>query len=178
MYLIDLNTPKTKKKKRAARGRAGFRGKTTGGGDNGQKQRSKGKIRAAFEGGQTPIYRRLPKRQYMPPSNNRIEFAILNLSDFEKIKESSLGAVETEKAEKAEKAEKIEKIEKIEETKEITPELLLKLGVIRRLPKKARLKVLGNGTLSKKLTIKAHSFSKGARKKIEESGGTAELIQE
>jgi len=154
MYLADLEISKNsrKKKKRNARGRAGFGGKTAGKGHNGQKQRSGKKIRAQFEGGQTPISRRLPKRQLIKLPNKK-EFSILGLDCLEKVN-----------------------FQEQDTQKTISPELLIKLGILKKL-KKSGLKILGNGELKKAVKVKAHAFSKSASEQIEKAGGTVELIQ-
>ena len=135
----------TKTRTRVGRGVGSGLGKTAGKGHKGQKARSGGKIRRGFEGGQTPLYRRIPKRGF----NNkrfRIEFATINLSDLNKFNDGDV----------------------------VTPELLKEKGIIKK--ELCGLKVLGNGTLEKKLTVKANRFSSAAVTKIESAGGTAEVI--
>ncbi|MBA4495907.1 50S ribosomal protein L15 [Paenactinomyces guangxiensis] len=133
-----------KKRKRLGRGIAAGQGKTAGRGHKGQKARSGGGVRPGFEGGQNPIYRRLPKRGFTNP--NRVEYAIVNL----------------------------DVLNRFEEGTEVTPELLMETGVVKSL--KDGLKVLGDGELNKKLTIKAHKFSKSATEKITAAGGATEVI--
>lgn len=133
-----------KSRKRLGRGMASGHGKTSGRGHKGQNARSGGGVRPGFEGGQNPIYRRLPKRGFHNP--NRTEYAIVNL----------------------------ETLNRFQEGTEVTPELLLESGVIRNL--QDGLKILGDGELSVKLTVKAHKFSKAAQEKITAVGGTAEVI--
>jgi len=133
-----------KKPKRVGRGPGSGHGKTSCRGHKGQKSRSGASIPAGFEGGQMPLHRRLPKRGFSNYPFKR-EYAIVN----------------------------VEKLEKIE-ADEITPELLLKEGIVSDI--KDGLKVLGNGELKKALTVKAHAFSKSAIKKIEAAGGKAEVI--
>jgi large subunit ribosomal protein L15 len=152
MDLTDLKpTPGSKhKKKREARGRSGYGGKTAGRGHNGQGQRAGGAIRKQFEGGQTPLYRRLPKHQYIS-SPNRLDYTVINLSRLD-----SQGFAEGT---------------------EVTPELLLEKKIIKKL-ENGGLKILGNGELkTKKLKIKAHSFSASAEEKIKKAGSSIEKIE-
>src|SRR5690625_4204516 len=117
-------------------------GKTSGRGQKGQKARSK--VRVGFEGGQTPLFQRLPKRGFT--NIHRKEFAIVNL----------------------------DALNRFEDGTEITPELLLEEGVVSNL--KAGIKVLGKGSVEKKLTVKAHKFSASAKEAIETAGGKTEVI--
>lgn len=146
MKLENLSrTPERKATKRVGRGAGSGMGKTSTRGENGQKSRSGASIKPWFEGGQSPLYRRIPKRGF----NNarfRIEFATINLSDLNRFNDGDV----------------------------ITPELLKEKGVIKK--ELCGLKVLGNGTLEKKLTIRANRFSSSAVTKIESAGGTAEVI--
>ena len=146
MKLENLSrTPERKATKRVGRGAGSGMGKTSTRGENGQKSRSGASIKAWFEGGQSPLYRRIPKRGF----NNarfRIEFATINLSDLNRFNDGDV----------------------------ITLELLKEKGIIKK--ELWGLKVLGNGTLEKKLTIKANRFSSSAVTKIENAGGTAEVI--
>ncbi len=146
MKLENLSrTPERKATKRVGRGAGSGMGKTSTRGENGQKSRSGASIKPWFEGGQSPLYRRIPKRGF----NNarfRIEFATINLSDLNRFNDGDV----------------------------ITPELLKEKGIIKK--ELCGLKVLGNGTLEKKLTIRANRFSSSAVTKIENAGGTAEVI--
>ena len=146
MKLENLSrTPERKATKRVGRGAGSGMGKTSTRGENGQKSRSGASIKPWFEGGQSPLYRRIPKRGF----NNarfRIEFATINLSDLNKFNDGDV----------------------------VTLELLKEKGIIKK--ELCGLKVLGNGTLEKKLTIKANRFSSSAVTKIENAGGTAEVI--
>ncbi len=146
MKLHELRPAKgsTKKRKRLGRGTATGQGKTAGRGQDGQNSRSGGGVRPGFEGGQMPIYRRLPKRGFT--NIFKKEWTIVNLEDLNKFEDGTV----------------------------ITPELLTEEGVVKKV--KYGLKVLGNGKLEKKLTIKAHKFSKSAIEKIETAGGKAEVI--
>jgi large subunit ribosomal protein L15 len=150
MQLTDLKPAPgaKKKKKREARGRAGYGGKTAGKGHNGQGQRAGCSVRKQFEGGQTPLYRRLPKHQYISLPN-KLVYTILNLTQ---LSNSALEGV-----------------------KEITPEILLEKKVIKKL-ENGGLKILGVGELKAAVNIKAHSFSQAASDKIAKAGGTASLI--
>ena len=134
-----------KASKRVGRGTGSGLGKTSGKGHKGQNARSGGGVRPGFEGGQLPLFRRLPKRGF---SNApfKVEYATINVSDLEKFED---GAV-------------------------VTPELLKEMGIIKN--QLAGIKVLGNGELTKKVTVKAAKFSKTAVEKIEKIGGKAEVI--
>ena len=134
-----------KTSKRLGRGTGSGLGKTSGKGHKGQNARSGGGVRPGFEGGQLPLFRRLPKRGF---SNAmfKVEYATINVSDLEKFED---GAV-------------------------VTPELLKEMGILKK--QLAGVKVLGNGKLTKKLTVKAHKFSGSAIEKIEAIGGKAEVI--
>ena len=134
----------TKDRKRRGRGTASGQGKTGGRGMNGQNSRSGGGTRLGFEGGQMPLYRRLPKRGF----NNiwRTEYAIMNVDDLNRFEDGCV----------------------------VTPELLLETGIIKNI--KVGVKILGDGNIEKKVTVKAHKFSKAAVEKIESAGGKAEVI--
>jgi large subunit ribosomal protein L15 len=145
MKLVDLrpNEGSTKRPKRLGRGMGSGHGKTSCRGHNGDKQR--GSSKPGFEGGQTPLHRRLPmKKGFRNPF--RKVYAIVNLSELDKFE---VGTV-------------------------ITPELLLEKRVTREV--EDGLKVLGDGELTKALTVKAHRFSKSAAEKIQAAGGTTEVI--
>ncbi len=146
MKLHELSKPigSTKNTKRRGRGTATGQGKTGGRGMNGQKSRSGGGVRLGFEGGQMPLYRRIPKRGFT--NIFRKEWSIMNVSD----------------------------LNCYEDGTEITPELLAKDGKVKQV--KAGVKILGEGNLEKKLTVKANKFSKSAIEKIEAAGGKAEVI--
>lgn len=128
-----------RKKRRVGRGIGSGMGKTAGRGTKGQRSRSK--INPRFEGGQTPIHRRLPvKKGFRNP--NHIEYAVLNVGVLE---------------------------ESLEDGAELTPEIARQRGLVGNM--KDGLKVLGHGELTKKLTVKAHAFSRTAIEKIEKAGG-------
>ena len=138
-------SPEAKSRKRVGRGPGSGMGKTSTRGENGQRSRSGASISAWFEGGQSPLYRRIPKRGF----NNarfRIEFATINVSDLNKFNDGDI----------------------------VTPEVLKEKGIVKN--QLCGIKVLGNGTLEKKLTVRANRFSSSAVTKIESAGGTAEVI--
>ena len=146
MKLHKLNkSPEAKASKRVGRGTSSGSGKTSGRGHKGQKARSGTSIPAWFQGGQSTLFRRLPKRGF---NNKRFEkkFAVINLSDLERFNDGDV----------------------------ITPEVLFEHGIIKK--ELSGIKVLGNGKLTKKVTVKAHRFSSAAVTKIEKAGGTAEVI--
>ena len=146
MKLHELSKPigSTKNTKRKGRGTATGQGKTGGRGMNGQNSRSGGGVRLGFEGGQMPLYRRIPKRGFTNVFKK--EWSIMNVSD----------------------------LNCYEDGTEITPELLAKEGKVKQV--KAGVKILGEGNLEKKLTVKANKFSKAAIETIEAAGGKAEVI--
>lgn len=133
----------TTKRSRVGRGIGSGNGKTAGKGHKGQKARTGGSIRRGFEGGQTPLYRRIPKRGFT--NHFATEYAIVNLSDLEKFENDTV----------------------------VNMELLLSEGLIRK--ELCGLKVLGNGQLTKKLTVVANKFSKAAEEKILAAGGKIEV---
>jgi large subunit ribosomal protein L15 len=133
-----------KERNRVGRGIGSGNGKTAGRGHNGQNSRSGGGTRLGFEGGQNPLYRRLPKRGFTNPT--RKVFAILNL----------------------------DQLNRFEDGTEVTPELLLETGIVSN--EKDGIKILGNGMLEKKLTVKANKFSASAVEAIEAAGGKSEVI--
>ncbi len=146
MKLHQLNKSlEAKASKRVGRGMSSGTGKTSGRGHKGQKARSGTSIPAWFQGGQSTLFRRLPKRGF---NNKRFEkkFAVINLSDLERFNDGDV----------------------------ITPEVLFEHGIIKK--ELSGIKVLGNGKLTKKVTVKAHRFSSAAVTKIEKAGGTAEVI--
>lgn len=136
----------THSRKRVGRGAGSGLGKTSGRGENGQKSRSGASISPVFEGGQSPLFRRLHKRGF---SNARFKtvYATINVGELSEL---------------------------FNDGDVVTPELLKEKGIIKK--QLSGIKVLGNGTLNKKITIKAHRFTQSALKKIEESGSKAEVI--
>lgn len=133
-----------KSRKRIGRGHASGTGKTAGKGHKGQNARSGGGVRLGFEGGQTPIARRLPKRGFT--NFTRKEYAIVN----------------------------VEALNKFDNGVEVTPELLIETGLVRK--ELDGIKILGQGELEKKLVVKANKFSKSAVAVIEKAGGKVEVI--
>lgn len=127
---------------RVGRGTSSGNGKTAGRGQKGQKAR--GKVRLGFEGGQMPLFRRMPKRGFK--NINRVEYAVVN----------------------------IEKLNKFEDGTEVTPALLVESGIVKN--EKDGIKILGNGELKKRLTVKANKFSASAKSAIEAAGGQAEVM--
>ena len=128
---------------RRGRGHGSGNGKTAGKGHKGQKARS-GAPRPGFEGGQMPLYRRLPKRGFT--NRNNLEIVGINLKALESFEDGSV----------------------------ITIDSLIESGIVKN-PKDG-VKILGNGELTKKLTVKANAFSAKAQEKIEALGGTCEVI--
>ena len=128
---------------RRGRGHGSGNGKTAGKGHKGQKARS-GATRPGFEGGQMPLYRRLPKRGFK--NRNTKEIVSINVSA----------------------------LERFENEAEVTVKSLMEIGIVRN-PKDG-VKILGDGELTKKLTVKVNAFSEGAKVKIEAAGGTCEVI--
>ncbi|MDX1769966.1 MAG: 50S ribosomal protein L15 [Planococcaceae bacterium] len=131
-------------RKRKGRGIGSGNGKTAGKGHKGQNARSGGGVRPGFEGGQNPLFRRLPKRGFT--NINRKEYAIVNLDTLNRFDEGT----------------------------EVTPALLLETGFVSS--EKAGIKILGNGSLDRKLTVKAHKFSASAKEAIETAGGQTEVV--
>ena len=141
--------PKSKEakaRKRVGRGPGSGMGKTSTRGEKGQLARSGGSVPAWFQGGQSPLYRRLPKRGF---NNARFEtkYATINLDDLNKY---------------------------FNDGDEVTPEVLKERGIVKK--QLSGIKVLASGTLEKKLTVKAQRFSSAAVTKIEAAGGKAEVI--
>lgn len=136
---------KHKARKRVGRGQGSGTGKTAGRGHKGQRSRSGDHPRLGFEGGQMPLYRRIPKRGF---TNARFKkhYTLVNVQD----------------------------LDAFEAGTEVTLESVLKAGLSRKTGD--MLKVLGNGEISKSLTVKAHKFSATAQSKIEAAGGTAEIL--
>ena len=146
MKLNELKSAEGSRKvaKRVGRGYGSGLGKNSGTGHKGQNSRSGGGVRIGFEGGQTPIYRRSPKRGFTNYTEK--EYATINVGDLEALKAGS----------------------------KVTLESLKEKGILKT--KYNTLKVLGNGTLTKKLTVVANKFTKSAEKAIVDAGGTIEVI--
>ena len=146
---MELNNIKpavgsVQKKTRIGRGPGSGYGGTSTRGHKGAKSRSGYKRKIGFEGGQMPLYRRLPKRGFK--NRNTLGIEAVNIEAFEKFENDTV----------------------------VTIDLMLENGIIKDV--KDGVKVLGNGTFTKKLTIQANAFSEGAKAKIEELGGKAEVI--
>lgn len=135
-----------KDRKRVGRGESSGLGKTSGKGSNGQKSRAGGGVKPYFEGGQMPIYRRVPKRGFSNALFKK-EYAVITL----------------------------DLLNRFEDGAEVTPEILFETGLVRKMMD--GIKVLGNGTLDKKLTVKAHKVSASAKAAIEAKGGVVEIIE-
>lgn len=128
---------------RRGRGHGSGNGKTAGKGHKGQKARS-GAPRLGFEGGQMPLYRRIPKRGFK--NRNRLEIVAINISALEKFDNGA----------------------------DVTVDTLIESGIVKN-PKDG-VKILGNGELTKKLTVKVNACSASAEEKIKALGGTVEVI--
>jgi large subunit ribosomal protein L15 len=133
-----------RERKRLGRGQASGQGKTAGKGHKGQNARSGGGVPIGFEGGQTPLFRRIPKRGFT--NIHRVEYNIIN----------------------------VESLNRFEEGTHVTVEALKAAGLIRQ--QLDGVKILGNGELTKQLTVSAHKFSKSAAAAIEQAGGKVEVI--
>ena len=133
----------TKSKIRKGRGEAGKRGKTAGRGTKGTGARKT--VPAYFEGGQIPLYRRIPKLKGLK-NTPKMSYVVVNVSD---LQDKNLKG-------------------------DIDPEILQKNGLTR---KKGFVKILGNGEITNSVNIKAHAVSESAKKKIEDAGGTVEVIE-
>jgi len=135
-----------KRRKRVGRGPSSGHGKTSTKGSKGHKARSGGGKFGGFEGGQMPLYRRLPKRGFTPPGA-KPDYAVVNLK--------SLGTFEAGAT--------------------VDPDGLVQAGLIKK-AERSRVKILGDGEVAPRLTVKAHAVSESARGKIEAAGGRIELL--
>ncbi len=147
MKLHELEAKKeaSKKRKRVGRGPGSGSGKTSGRGEKGQNARSGGGVKPWFEGGQTPLFRRIPKRGFTnAPFRKR--YAIINVDAFNNFAKDSV----------------------------ITLEMLKDMGLVKK--EYNGLKVLGNGELTQKVTVRAHKVSQKAQEKIENQGGKVEVV--
>jgi large subunit ribosomal protein L15 len=134
-----------KRRRRVGRGISAGQGASCGFGMRGQKSRSGRGTRPGFEGGQLPLYRRIPKLKHFPLVNQKV-YTIINVEDLADLAAGT----------------------------EVTLDSLLEAGILTTA--KAPLKVLGNGEISNALTVKAAAFTKSAKVKIEEAGGTCEVV--
>ena len=130
--------------KRLGRGQGSGQGKTSGKGHKGQNARSGGGVAIGFEGGQTPFFKSMPKRGFT--NFNRIEYAVVNLSDLNRFEEGTT----------------------------VTAQLLKQAGVVKK--QLDGIKVLGNGKLEKKINVACNKISKSAQAAIEKAGGKVEVI--
>ncbi|WP_456399242.1 50S ribosomal protein L15 [Mesoaciditoga sp.] len=141
-----IPTPGSRKKKKVlGRGRSSGHGKTSTRGTKGQGSRKSGNVRPGFEGGQMPIYRRLPKRGFK--NFNQKIYVAVNVGRLNDL---------------------------FNENEEVSPEALIKKGIVKKL--EDGVKILGDGTITKPLVVKAHAFSAMAKEKIEAAGGKIEVI--
>ena len=131
-------------RKRIGRGIGSGNGKTAGKGNKGQNARSGGGVRPGFEGGQLPLFQRLPKRGFH--NVNRVEYSVVNVGDLDVFADNTV----------------------------VDFAALREAGLVKKL--NDGVKVLGNGKLTKKLTVKANKFSASAREAILEAGGTVEVM--
>ena len=145
LHELKPNAGSTASRKRVGRGAGSGLGKTSGKGHKGQNARSGGGVRPGFEGGQLPLFRRLPKRGF---SNYEFKtrYATVNVDDLEVFEENTV----------------------------VTIDLLKEKGLIKK--ELDGLKILGNGNLTKKLTVRADKFTNSAKAKIENIGGKTEVI--
>ena len=145
LHELKPNAGSTASRKRVGRGAGSGLGKTSGKGHKGQNARSGGGVRPGFEGGQLPLFRRLPKRGF---SNYEFKtrYATVNVEDSQVFEENTV----------------------------VTIDLLKEKGLIKK--ELDGLKILGNGNLTKKLTVRADKFTNSAKAKIENIGGKTEVI--
>ncbi len=148
MNLTDINKVDLghKQRKRVGRGRGSGHGKRSTRGDKGQKARKGYSMRAVFEGGQTPMFKRFPKRGFSNADFER-RFSVINVGDLNEMTDLS----------------------------EITPTALMEKGILKKLESEG-LKVLGDGEVTRAMTVKANKFSKSAVQKIEAAGGKIEVL--
>ena len=147
MRLDDLHPARgaNRTRKRVGRGIGSGKGKTCTRGHKGQKSRSGAGPRLGFEGGQTPLHRRLPQRRGFRKLSEK-EYAVVNLDDLERYDAGT----------------------------DVTPEVLIESGLVRKV--KDGIKVLGDGEITKAITVHAHRFSKSAEEKLRAAGCTVEVL--
>lgn len=131
-------------RKRIGRGIGSGNGKTAGKGNKGQNARSGGGVRPGFEGGQLPLFQRLPKRGFH--NINHVEYSVVNVEDLNVFADNTV----------------------------VDTKALQEAGLVKKV--NDGVKILGNGKLTKKLTVKANKFSQKAREAIVEAGGTVEVM--
>ena len=144
VYAVKLGQ---KRRKRIGRGRGSGHGKTATRGHKGQKARKGYSMRPSFEGGQTPMFKRFPKRGFSNV-NFATRYSIVNVGD----------------------------LNEMTDLEEVTPDVLLEKRIVRKL-EKGGLKILGDGEVTRKMTVRAHKFSKSAVQKIEAAGGKTEKLE-
>jgi large subunit ribosomal protein L15 len=149
MRLEDLRPApgSTRRRRRIGRGPSSGTGKTSGKGHKGHQARSGGGSAVGFEGGQMPLYRRLPKRGFLP-HGGKAEFALVKVKDLSA--RFAAGSV-------------------------VDPEALVAAGLIKKSSRGA-VKVLGDGDIAHPLTVKTHRISESARRKLEGAGGSVEVL--
>ena len=144
LHEMKYNDGARRDTKRLGRGQGSGQGKTAGKGHKGQNSRSGGGVAIGFEGGQTPFFKRIPKRGFT--NFTRKEYAVINLKDLNKFEDGAT----------------------------VTPEILKESGIVKK--QLDGIKVLGNGTLEKKLTVKCNKISASAKEAIEKAGGSVEVL--
>jgi large subunit ribosomal protein L15 len=146
MKLLDLKSPEGSRQhgKRLGRGTSSGQGKTAGKGQKGQLARQGGKTRLGFEGGQMPLFRRMPKRGFK--NINRKVYAVVNVQD----------------------------LNRFEDGAEINPTVLVEAGLVKN--ERDGIKLLANGTLEKKLSVKVNKASEAAQAAVTAAGGSIEVI--
>ena len=144
LHALSRSKGANQQKKRVGRGPGSGLGVRAGRGQKGQKSRSGYSQRFGFEGGQMPLYRRLPKRGFT--NKFRKNYVVLNVRD----------------------------LNRFEDGTEVTPGVLIESGIVKNM--KDGLRILGEGDLTKKLTVRAHHFTGSAKVKIEAAGGSAEVL--
>ncbi len=144
LHSLKRSRGANKDRKRIGRGPGSGTGVTSGKGHKGQKSRSGYSMRPGFEGGQMPLYRRLPKRGFF--NKFAKHYVVLNVRDLESFEEGTL----------------------------VSSEYLLESGYVRTM--KDGLRILGDGELTRKVSVKAHHVTESARKKIEAAGGNVEVV--
>ena len=147
LHEIHSNQPKRRRRKRVGRGPGSGHGKTCGRGNKGYKSRSGSSVPATYEGGQMPLFRRVPKRGF---SNVRFATAPRTIVN--------VGALAVFPADSV-----------------VTPDELRRRRIVRMVDRDG-VKILGDGALTVALTVRAHAFSAGAKQKIEAAGGTVEIL--
>lgn len=148
---LKPNVGSRKRRSRVGRGEASGHGKTSGRGGKGQTARSGGTIKPGFEGGQMPLYRRIPKVGF------RARVAVVGSNDYNVVRLSVL--------------------ERLENGATVDIEAFKKLGYAKKSSRKAGVKVLGDaGNFTKKLHLKVNAISSGAKARVEAAGGTVEIV--